>query len=247
MTYFQGFLIPVRHDDKTAYLAMAAKAAPVFLEYGALRSVECWGDDVMHGKVTDLRRAVHADADENVVFSWVWWPDRAACDGAAARIMEDERMRPDGPMPFDPQRMIYAGFEADFDSGDGGRVGYVDGIVASVTDGDRQAYAEFGRQAAGYFREVGALRSVDGWGADVPDGKVTDFRRAVQAKPGEAVVFGWVEWPDKATRERGMGALVQNSKMAAATPPWNGQLAIFGGFVPILDTDHPAQVGSGPA
>ena len=85
----------------------------------------------------------------------------------------------------------------------------------------------------------GALRLVDGWGSDVPTGKVTDFKRAVQAKDGETVVFGWIEWPDKPTREAGMGALMQDPRMRETPPAWNGQLAIFGGFTPILDTAHP--------
>ena len=83
-----------------------------------------------------------------------------------------------------------------------------------------------------------ALRVVDGWGVDVPDGKATDFRRAVQAKDGETVVFGWIEWPDKPTRDAGMGALMQDPRMRETPPPWNGPLAIFGGFTPILDTSH---------
>jgi uncharacterized protein YbaA (DUF1428 family) len=88
------------------------------------------------------------------------------------------------------------------------------------------------------FKDHGALRVVNGWGVDVPAGKVTDFRRAVQAKDGETVVMGWIEWPDKPTRDAGMRALMDDPRMREAPSPWNGQLAIFGGFLPILDTGH---------
>ena len=236
MTYFQGFVIPVKTENKQAYLAMATKAAPIFAEHGAVRTVECWGDEVMEGKVTDLRKAVKASDEETVVLSWVWWPDKATCDAAAEKIMADDRMQPDGPMPFDGQRLIYAGFEANFDTGGNSTFGYVDGMVASVPDGNRLGFIDHATAIAGFFREKGALRVVDGWGADVPAGKVTDFKRAVQAKDGETIVFGWIEWPDKATRDAGMHALMQDARMREIPPPWNGQLAIFGGFTPILDT-----------
>jgi uncharacterized protein YbaA (DUF1428 family) len=238
MTYFQGFVVPVRTADKQAFLDMAKRVAPIFAAHGATRTVECWGDDVMDGKVTDFKRAVQAKDDETVVLSWVWWPDKARCDAAAEKIRTDERMKPTGPMPFDGQRMIYAGFEANFDTGDGCRFGYVDGVIASVPDGNRQAFIDYATRAAELFREKGALRLVDGWGADVPDGKVTDFTRAVKAKDSETVVFGWIEWPDKPTRDAGMGALMQDPRMRETSPAWDGQRAIFGGFVPILDTGN---------
>ena len=238
MAYFQGFVIPVKAENKPVYRNMAKKAAPVFTEYGALRTVECWGDDVADGKITDFRKAVQATGDETVVFSWVWWPDKATCDAAAGKIMADDRLKPDGPMPFDGQRMIYAGFEVNFDTGEGDTFGYVDGMVASVPNGNRQGFIDHAAKTASLFQEKGALRVVDGWGIDVPVGKVTDFHRAVQAKDGETVVFGWIEWPDKATRDAGMAALMQEPRMREIPPAWNGQLAIFGGFTPILDTGH---------
>jgi uncharacterized protein YbaA (DUF1428 family) len=238
MMYFQGFVVPVRTGNKPAYRDIAKKTAPIFAEHGALRVVECWGDDLMDGKVTDFRKAVRANDDETVVFSWIWWPDKATCDAATGKIMADDRMKPSGSLPFDGQRLIDAGFEASFDTRDRGKFGYVDGMVASVPDGKRQDFIDHAAKIARFFQEKGALRVVDGWGADVPAGKVTDFKRAVQAKDGETVIFGWIEWPDKATRDAGMGALMQDPRMRETPPAWNGPLAIFGGFAPILDTGH---------
>nr|WP_299422090.1 DUF1428 domain-containing protein [Sphingomonas bacterium] len=133
--------------------------------------------------------------------------------------------------------MIYAGFDAAYDSGDGGKFGYVDAIVAPAPD-DRAGYAENAAKLDAFFIREGALRTVDGWGADVPDGKVTDFKQAVAAEPGEQVVFGWIEWPDKATRDAAFAKVMQDPEMQAIKPAFDMQRAIFGGFVPILDTDH---------
>jgi uncharacterized protein YbaA (DUF1428 family) len=131
MMYFQGFVIPVMAENKQAYLHMAKKAAPIFAEYGAMRTVECWGDDVMDGKIIDLKKAFRANDNETVVFSCIWWPDKATCDAA------DDRMTPDKPR-----------------------------------------------------------------------------------------------------RDAGMDALMQDPRMRETPPAWNGKLAIFGGFTPILDTCH---------
>jgi uncharacterized protein YbaA (DUF1428 family) len=238
MTYFQGFVVPVKTGNKQPYLDMAKKMAPIFAEYGAMGHVECWGDDVMDGKITDLKKAVQAHDDETVVLSWVWWPDKASCDAAAGKIMADDRMKPDGPMPFDGRRMIYGTFEASLDTGGSDGFGYVDGMVASVPNGSRQKFVDDAAKMAKLFQKNGAQRLVNGWGVEVPVGKVTDFKRAVQVKEGETVIVGWIEWPDKPTRDRGMGELMQDPRMRERPPAWNGQLAIFGGFTPIHDSAH---------
>ena len=112
MSYIDGFVIPVPAGKKDAYREMAAKAAPIFMEHGATRVVECWGDDVPDGKTTDFKRAVKAEADEAIVFSWIVWPSREARDEGSKKVMADPRMQPTGgDMPFDMKRMIVGGFK----------------------------------------------------------------------------------------------------------------------------------------
>ena len=110
MAYIDGFVAAAK--DRDAYLAVAARAAPVFKDHGALRVVECWGDDVPDGKVTDMRRAVQAAAGDTIVFSWIEWPDKATRDAGMAKVMSDERMTPPdgGAMPFNTKTMIFGGF-----------------------------------------------------------------------------------------------------------------------------------------
>lgn len=111
MTYIQGFVAAVPAGNKDAYREHAAKATPIFKEYGATRVVEAWGDDVPDGKVTDFKRAVKATPNESVVFSFVEWPDKATRDEGWKKVMEDPRMQPDkNTMPFDGQRMVWGGF-----------------------------------------------------------------------------------------------------------------------------------------
>jgi len=238
MSYIQGFVVPVPEGNKQAYIDMAAKVAPMFAEFGALRTVECWGEDIPDGKRTDFKRAVKAEAGERIVFAWVFWPDKATCDAAAEKMQSDERMQPPADIPFDGKRMIFGGFDVAHDDGAGGGFGWIDGMVASVPSDKRQAFVDHAAWMGERLIANGALRIVNGWGADVPDGKTTDFKRAVDAADGETVTFGWIEWPDKATHDAGWSAVMATGAMQQHPPVWDGQRAIFGGFAPILDTDH---------
>ncbi len=113
MAYVDGFVAAVPSANRERFRKHAEAAAVVFKENGALRVVECWGDDVPEGKVTSFPMAVKRKSDETVVFSWIVWPSREVRDAAHKKIMVDPRMQPDkNPMPFDGQRMIFGGFEA---------------------------------------------------------------------------------------------------------------------------------------
>lgn len=111
MTYVDGFVIPVARDKREEFIAHAQMADGMMLEFGALRIVECWEDDVPDGKHTDFRRAVDVKEGEVVVFSWIEWPDKNTRDKAFAAMMADPRMDPAKyPIPFDGKRMIVGGF-----------------------------------------------------------------------------------------------------------------------------------------
>ena len=116
MKYVDGFVVAVPADKKDAYREMAAKAAPLFKEFGALRIVEFWASDVPDGKVTDFRMAVKAEENEEVVFSWIEYPSKEVRDAANQKMISDPRMKEFGEsMPFDGKRMIYGGFESIID------------------------------------------------------------------------------------------------------------------------------------
>ena len=117
MAYIDGFVLAVPTANRESFRAQAAAMAPIFRDHGALRLVECWGDDVPEGKVTSFPMAVKREDDESVIFSWVEWPSKAARDTGWQKIMADPRMQPGAnPMPFDGKRLIYGGFAAIVDS-----------------------------------------------------------------------------------------------------------------------------------
>lgn len=115
MAYIDGFVIACPKENRDRFIEHARMADAMFLEMGATRIVECWGDDVPDGKVTDFRMAVKAERNEDVIFSWIEWPDKQTRDAAMARMMDpanpDPRMDPEkNPVPFDGKRMIFGGF-----------------------------------------------------------------------------------------------------------------------------------------
>ena len=238
MTYVEGFVVAVPTASKEAYRKHAADAAPLFKEFGVARMVEAWGDDVPDGKVNDLKGAVQAKADETVVFSWFEYPDKATRDAANEKMMSDPRMAAmGGDMPFDGKRMIIGGFDSIVDDSTGGAMGYADGYVLPVPDGNKEAYRALAEKASQVFRDHGATRVVEAWGDDVPDGKVTDFARAAHKQDGETVVFSWVEWPSKEARVAGWEKVMADERMQpdGAEVPFDGKRMIYGGFAPIVE------------
>ncbi len=111
MKYVEGFVLAVPKANKEQYLQHAGQALPIFKEMGISRVVECWGDDVPDGKVTDFRRAVQAAPDEEVVFSWFEYSSKEVRDAVYQKMMDDPRMQAMSKnMPFDGKRMIFGGF-----------------------------------------------------------------------------------------------------------------------------------------
>ena len=119
---------------------------------------------------------------------------------------------------------------------------YIDGFVLAVPAEKKEAYRNMALEALAHFKEHGALRLVEAWGDEVPDGKVTDFKGTVKAQPGEIIVFSWIEYPDKATRDQA------NQRMAAEMTevremPFDPQRMIYGGFAPLNEEGRQSRPG----
>lgn len=133
MSYIDCYLAPVPRANKAAYEVLAQLSAQVVKEYGAMRVVESWLDDLSpdassyHGETTrnstsqygSFIAAADAHVDETVVLSWMKWPDKATRDIGMAKLTSDPRMQFTDMHPvFDGLRLIAAGFLPMLDSAD---------------------------------------------------------------------------------------------------------------------------------
>jgi uncharacterized protein YbaA (DUF1428 family) len=128
MTYVDGYLTPVRPEMRDEFMALSARMAAVYQEYGALRIVDCWLDDAPQdpaafhaegardaledGAARTFRDAADAGDREVVVLSWMEWPDKATRDAGLARVLADPRVQPreDDVVVFDGRRLVAGGF-----------------------------------------------------------------------------------------------------------------------------------------
>ena len=240
MAYLDGFVIAVPTANRDKFIAHANKGDSMFIDFGATRIVETWGDNVPRGKTTDFQGAVEATDDETVVFSWVEWPDKATRDAGYAKMMspdfKDERMDPEkNPMPFDGKRMIYGGFEPMVSHGEAEDGDYVQGFMIPVPEDRREDYRKMADDAWEMLKGYGATSVVEAWGDDVPEGKQTDFYRGVKAEPGEKVVFSWMTWPDRATCDAASEKMQNDPEMKMPDDmPFDPKRMVFGGFEPVV-------------
>ena len=111
---------------------------------------------------------------------------------------------------------------------------YIAGFVIPVPAEKLEAYRRWAENGAALFREYGCVEIVESWEDNVPSGKHTDFRRAVDAKPGEKIVFTWQVWPDKATLEAAEARMREDKRFEVAGEiPFDPRRLILGCFKPI--------------
>lgn len=113
---------------------------------------------------------------------------------------------------------------------------YIDGFIIPVPKKNRAEYLKMAEQAAAIFKEHGALKVVEAWGDDVPEGKITSFPLAVKCEADETVVFSWVLWPSKKIRDAGSKKVMADPRMQPGeTIPFDGKRLIYGGFEVMLE------------
>ncbi|PID63125.1 MAG: RNA signal recognition particle [Gammaproteobacteria bacterium] len=110
------------------------------------------------------------------------------------------------------------------------------GFLMAVPTANKQTYLDHVREAWPVLSRHGALRLIETWGVSIPDGELTDMKRAVQAQDEEAVVFAWIEWPDRATADAAWANMENDPDMKTMSMPCDCRRMIFGLFETLFDS-----------
>ena len=111
---------------------------------------------------------------------------------------------------------------------------YIAGLVIPVPESKMEAYRRWAENGAKVFKRYGCLEIVESWEDFVPNGTQTDFRRAVQAQPGEKIVFTWQIWPDKESFEASEARMHEDGVLDTAEEiPFDASRLILGCFAPL--------------
>ena len=204
MVYVTALIAPVKKGGETQFVKSVRASGEICIRNGALADVQAWSDDVPVGKVNDLHQAVKREDDEDIVFSYIIWPDKQTCQDGMSALMSDPIISdPDFAPPMDGKRLIYGSFEPIVSEGNTSGADYIDGFLFVVPAENKTAYQQMAAEAWPFFEKFGAISMYECWGDDVPDGKLTSMPLATHKKPDEVVLFSWIGWPDKATRDKG--------------------------------------------
>jgi uncharacterized protein YbaA (DUF1428 family) len=114
---------------------------------------------------------------------------------------------------------------------------YFEGFIAPVPEANRDSYRKHASEFAAMSPEFGIKRHVEAWDSDVPEGKVTDFRKSVDAKPDEKIVFAFFEYPNRQARDAANEKFMSDERMKemGANMPFDAKRMIVGGFDAIVE------------
>jgi len=112
---------------------------------------------------------------------------------------------------------------------------YINTYILPVPEDRREEYIKIARVFADVAKDFGALEIFENWELEVPDGELTDYRKAVRAEPGEKIVVSWVIWPDREVGAKAHEGMIGDPRMEKiGEMPFDGTRMVMGGFEPIL-------------
>ncbi|MBB6484378.1 DUF1428 domain-containing protein [Rhizobium lusitanum] len=114
---------------------------------------------------------------------------------------------------------------------------YVDGFIVAVPKDKLEAYKALAQKGGRIWKEYGALSYVEAVGDDVPYGELTSFPRAVQATEDEVVVFSWITYESRQSRDEIMAKVMADPRLEGGMQnmPFDGRRMIYGGFKSIVE------------
>jgi uncharacterized protein YbaA (DUF1428 family) len=114
---------------------------------------------------------------------------------------------------------------------------YVDGFVVPVPKKNLPVYRRMARKAGKIWIKHGALAYTECVADDVKPGKLTSFPQSVKLKPGETVIFSWIEYRSRRHRDRVWATVMKDpwmTGMNAKSTPFDAKRMFFGGFKVIV-------------
>ncbi len=112
---------------------------------------------------------------------------------------------------------------------------YVDGFILAVPKARLDDYKALAGRAGAMWMDYGALSYVECVGEDVPHGELTSFPRAVLLQDDEVVVFSWITYADKASRDAVMAKIMADDRLRDEDMIFDGKRMIMGGFEPFVE------------
>src|SRR3569833_3217649 len=110
---------------------------------------------------------------------------------------------------------------------------YVDGFIVPVPKKNLGIYKKMATLAAKVWMEHGALSYADSADDDKP-AKWTSFPQSVKLKKGEGVIYSWITYKSRKSRDTILGKVMADKRMAkymnAKAMPFDGKRMIYGGF-----------------
>ena len=122
---------------------------------------------------------------------------------------------------------------------------YIDGFVFPIPRKHLDEYCQVAEEVAQIWKEHGALAYHEYMGDDLKLEGTQSFTEIVQLKAEEVVVFGWVAFTSRESRDNANKKVAQDPRMSALVAPltdpsrmiFNAERMAYGGFRPLLKTD----------
>lgn len=121
---------------------------------------------------------------------------------------------------------------------------YIDGFVLPVPRIHLNEYKSVAEKVAEIWKEYGALAYFEYVGEDLKLEGTRSFIEVVDLKEDEVIVFGWVLFPSKETRDLANKQVPTDSRMTKLVTPltnpnrliFDAERMVYGGFQPLVQS-----------